>query len=197
MLGRALDPSGAGADIGTTMGWRDRDYAKWTDEERRRFYGSSSSAGYDHDWPRVSPTRRGGVLRPGAALAVLATVCIALGQLPLNHPLVPAFHFTLRGSGGTSPAPILTPSAPIAPITGPSTAAVGTRLVLHGSAPEGNGVVTVEGSYDGGQTWLPLASVSSTNGSYAATITLTQRGVLQLRILTANGTSAVGSITVQ
>jgi hypothetical protein len=154
------------------MGWRDRDYAKWTDAERRRFYGFGS----------ISPRR--GVLRPGAGLAVIASLAIALGQLPLHHPLVPALHI-----GGTA-----SPVAPVRTITGLSTAPVGSSLSLHGPAP--SGVVTIEGSYDSGRTWIVLSSTQSIDGTYSTNLSLTKRGRLAIKILFSDGSTANGSVVV-
>jgi hypothetical protein len=156
------------------MGWQDRDYAKWTDHERRRYYGFGS----------VSPRR--GLLRPGAGLAVLASLAIALGQLPLHHPLVPALHF----GGAIAPR-----ASSVGTISGVSTATVGSHLTLHGSAPAG--AVTVQGSYDGGRTWTTLSSVQSIGGTYTATVQLAQRGDLSLKVIYANGSTATGSVVVQ
>ena len=104
------------------MGWQDREYAKWTDEERRRFYGFGS----------VSPRR--GILRPTAGLAALASLAIALGLLPLRHSL-----FSTPLTGGTH---ALSAPANVATIGGPSSATVGSTLSLNGPAPDG--MVTVE-----------------------------------------------------
>jgi hypothetical protein len=186
----------------TTMGWRDRDYAKWTDEERRRFYGTGDS-GYGAARSSYGTGPGQGLLfgsrvgvAPGAFLAVIVSllVTLALGQLPRSHPLIPALHFTLPGlSGAASPGVI----RPTGTINTPSTATVGSTLTFHGTAPPSNGPVTVEGSYDGGQTWQTLSSVESANGSYDATITLSQRGQLQIQIVLSDGSKSVGSLVVR
>src|SRR4051812_21913270 len=108
-------------------------------------------------------------MHPGAWLAVVASLAIALGQLPLHHPLVPALHF----GGAVAPR-----SPSVGTIDGPSTAAVGSSLTLHGPAP--TGPVTVQGSYDGGQTWTTLSSIRSVGGTYTTTVRLTQRGDLSM-----------------
>jgi hypothetical protein len=169
------------------MGWRDRDYAKWTNEERRRFYGSGPTfTGRD---PARRSTRIG--LRPGAWLAIVVAVVIALGQLPRHHPLIPALHFGSRASS-TPPS-----TAPVGRITGLSTATLGSTLSLHGSAPLPDASVQIEGSYDSGRTWKILSAVRSSGGAYAARIALKRRGSLALKIVFANGSSAVGSIFVR
>jgi len=177
------------------MGWRDRDYAKWTDEERRRFYGSgtgpSTFGGYDGSRRATG----GRVFRRGVGPAILVSgVVLALGHVPSSHPLIPALHFRLPGLGSAAaPAAV----RPTGTISMGSTAEVGSTLTFHGTAPPGDGRVTIEGSYDGGHTWQTLSSVVSTNGSYAAEIALTQRGLLQIRILFADGSQSVGSLVVE
>lgn len=75
------------------MGWRERDYARWTDEERRRFLGSTTLA------RAGSPSTRrasSGLVAPGVSFAVLASAALlAAGHLPRNHPLIPALNFKL------------------------------------------------------------------------------------------------------
>ena len=165
------------------MGWTERDYAKWTDEERDRFYGRPSSPG----GPRSSRIFRG-----GAGLAVFASaVVFGLGHFPVRHPILPLLHFTLPGSHSSADA-----TRPVGTISLPATAAFGSRLAFHGTAPPGNGPVTVEGSYDGGETWQTLSSVGSVDGGYAAEITLNERGTLQIRIRLADGSEAFGSLVV-
>jgi hypothetical protein len=181
------------------MGWRDRDYAQWTDEERRRFYGSgATSAGSRPDvFGGHEGSRRGTggrVFRRGVGPAIFVSgVLLALGRFPTSHPILPSLHFRLPGVGDTAtPASI----RPTGTINTPGTATLGSTLTFHGTAPPGNGPVTVEGSYDGGQTWQTLSTVDSVGGSYTAQITLNQRGFLQLRIVFADGSRAVGSVTV-
>jgi hypothetical protein len=167
----------------TNMAWTDRDYAKWTDEERDRFYGQGSVGA------RRSP---GVVLRRGVGWAIIASaVLFGLGHFPSGHPILPVPHFSLRGSHSSTAS-----TRPVGPISMPSTAALGSTFTFRGTAPPGNGPVAVEGSYDGGQTWRTLSTVSSANGSYAAEITLRERGTLQIRIRFADGSEAVGSLVV-
>src|SRR5262249_28756414 len=152
-----------------TMGWQDREYAKWTVEERRRFFGHDSRPNN----PRPSPfgpfgppqsTGQNGVLRRGVGPAILVSgVLIALGHFPASHPILPMLQFRLPGLSSAAPNEI----RPTGTINTPGTATVGSTLTLNGAAPQGNGPVTVEGSHDGGQTWQTLTSVTSANGSYS------------------------------
>jgi len=170
----------------TAVGWRDREYAKWTDEERNRFLGSGM--------PNLShPSRaRGGLIRPGAGLAILVTaVLLALGHFPTSHPIAPTLRFRIPGLS-EAPPPIRTSGT----IEGLTSAALGSTLSLRGAAPKGNGPVTVEGSYDGGRTWQTLSTVDSNDGGYAAQVSLNRRGTLEIRIVFADGSQATGSVTV-
>lgn len=176
------------------MGWQDRDYAKWTDEERRRFLGSGSPR---FDGPRTAPRPGGSLLRPGAGLAIVVTAgIVTLGQLPAGHPLLPRLHFGIPGLTTAAPA-LQAPVTQTGTISGPGTAALGSTLTLRGSAPPATERVTVEGSYDGGRIWLVLSTTQSANGSYATQIVLNRRGLLRLKILFANGASTVGSVLVR
>src|SRR5690348_12417003 len=116
-----------------TMGWRDRDYAKWTNEERRRFYGSGDS-GYRATRSSYATGPGQGRLfgprigvAPGAFLAVIVSllVTLALGQLPRSHPLIPALHFTLPGVSGAAPPGAIRPTGTI---NTPGTATLGSTL---------------------------------------------------------------------
>lgn len=180
-----------------TMGWRDRDYAKWSDEERLRFYGSGASAGSSQNVlagyegsPRETRNR---IFRLGVGPAILISgLLFAAGHFPVGHPILPFLHFTIRAPHSSATRIRATET-----INTPSTATVGSTLTFHGTAPGGNGPVTVEGSYDGGKTWETLSSVRSANGSYAAAITLDQRGPFQIQIVFSDGSKAVASLVVE
>jgi hypothetical protein len=166
------------------MGWTERDYARWTKEERERFYGGGAAG---------SNVTAGCVFRRGIGPAVLASgVLFAVGHFPTGHPILPFLRFSAPASRSS-----VTLIRPTGTIDTPSTAPVGSTLTFRGSAPPGDGPVTVEGSYDGSQTWQVLSSVGSADGTYAAQITLGQRGLLQIKILFADGSQSVGSIAVE
>lgn len=180
------------------MGWRDRDYARWTDEERRRFYGSTSGSGDARrtSYPagpgqgRLFGSRVG--VAPGALLAVIVSLLVALllGQLPRSHPLLPALHFNLTRHG-TSP-----PGATTGVISLPANLTVGSFLTLRGQLPPGEtGTVTVEGEY-GNSSWQVLATVPATDGSYGARVAVNQRGILHLRVTYPDGRQALGETQV-
>ena len=182
------------------MGWRERDWAKWTDDERRRFYGSSRGSGYPTAGSSYSTRPGQGRLfgsrvgvAPGAFLAVIVSLlaALALGQLPRSHPLIPGLHFTLPGRSSTSP------TARTAAISLPNSLPLGSFLTLHGDLPAGEtGTVAVEGAYVR-PPWYVLARVAATNGSYEARINLTQRGLLHLRVTYPDGQRSVGAVRVK
>lgn len=170
-----------------TMGWRDRDYARWTPEERQSFLGPGAVRAH-----RIRPARS--ILARPRTGTVVVVVCalFALGQLPAGHPLVPALHVNLAGThipflSQPSPGPNNT-------IGAPGTASTGSFLDVQGTAQ--SGPVTVEGSYDG-TTWQILASAIVDNGTWVASIPITQRGTLHLRALRPDGSQEVGTVSVQ
>jgi len=188
------------------MGWRDRDYAKWTDEERRRFLGGTAAT--PTSLPRGDTHLRGkaprpsrNIFAPGAGLAIAASAAIiALGHFPTGNPIVPALQFSLP-SIQAHPTP--TPQTPVTPQTPqvstiqlPSTAQVGSFLTLYGQLPAGEtGTVSVEGSYAQGP-WSLLAAVPATGSSYSARVQLTTTGLLNLRITYPDGHTSAGDLEV-
>jgi len=182
------------------VGWRERDYARWTDAERRRFLGTNE-ARRSRRLTYSTPPRQNRLFRtgprihlaPGAGVAVIVSLAAAvlLGQLPHSHPLVPALHFTILGfttvvaarSTGTISLPTGVPP-------------VGSYLTLHGQLPAGEiGTVTVEGA-SGGQPWQLLASVPTANGFYEARIALDQPGLLRLHVTYPDGYRSTGEVRV-
>jgi hypothetical protein len=106
------------------MGWRDRDYAKWTDESVSATRGTGTAVGSGSRPPRS------GMLRPGVGAAVLASATL----FALGHFL----HFRLLDLGNTAAAGSVRPPGTI---NTPSTAALGSKLTFDGSPPAGNGPV--------------------------------------------------------
>ena len=162
------------------MGWRDRDYARWTEDERRRFFGSSA--------PRI------GVVQ-GAFLAVIVSaVLFLLGHVPYNHPLIPALHFTIPRPPRLAHA--RSSSTALGKIGLARSAQRGSFLTFHGQLPSGeSGTVSVDGTYRR-PPWQLLAAVPAQAGAYAARIHLTRAGLLHVRITYPDGHRSVGSIRV-
>jgi len=178
------------------MGWQQRDYARWTDEERRRFLGSGGSAPA-RAGSATGETRR--FFRAGVGVAVAASAALfALGHFPRNHPLVPALNFAIPkiGPGSSSPARATADRDSVGRIRLPTRARVGGFLTIHGQLPTDEaGTVSVEGAFSR-PPWRLLAAVASTSGSYRARIQLTRLGLLHLRVTYPDGHRAVGSMRV-
>lgn len=173
------------------MGWRDRDYAKWSDEERRRFLGVPARA----PEPFGSASGRT-VLRPGVGLAVAVSATLfALGQLPRSHPILPALHINLP-SIHRSRNPTAIERASIGSIHLPARAARGSFLTITGQIPSGEaGTVSIEGAYVR-PPWHLLAAVPSHGQSYTARIHLNRTGLLHLRVTYPDGGRSVGKMKV-
>jgi hypothetical protein len=170
------------------IGWRDRDYARWTDEERRRFFGSPGSVA-----PSGRTSRRGRMCAHGAGWAVGASaVVFALGFVPRGHPLLPALHFRIPVSRHSTTA-----AEPRPRLTGPRLVRRGSFLTFHGRVPAGHeGAVVIRGSLDEGP-WRTLAIADGNGGTYRARILLRRRGGLRLRVLFRGGVEEVGSVRVR
>ena len=176
------------------MGWKDRDYAKWTNEERSRFLNAGGSA--------PSRAGRGPAVTGGVAAAVAVSAALfVLGHFPGGHPLVPALHFSLPSpsSGAATPSPIglgLAPR-PTVRLTGPKVVPVRSFLTFHGPVPSGDeGTVRILGSLDG-RSWRTLAVADGSSGSYLARIGLNQRGSLRLRLMFRDGAEATETVRVR
>jgi hypothetical protein len=183
------------------MGWRDRDYAKWTDEERRRFLGSSATAASS---PRATGTTTGAsrarsprsVFRAGTGLAIAASAGLfALGQLPRGHPLLSQLHVPLPALRHLGQKPAAAPT--VTRIALPRSAAVGSFLALQGQLPAGeSGTVSVEGA-SVRPPWHLLAAVPAKDGAYTARFQLTRKGLFHLRVTYPDGHRSTGQIRVR
>lgn len=178
------------------MGWRDRDYARFSDSERARFLGTSSA--------RSTAGRRTGRTVSGALLAAVAlsAALFGVGHYPASNPIVPALHFSLHSIGSSirpaSAPPIATPALrPIVTIAGPKTVRVHSFLTFRGSVPAGDeGTVRVFGRLNH-RPWRTLAVVDGSSGSYVARIAADTRGRLAIRIVFRDGARAAETIRVR
>lgn len=82
------------------VGWQDRDYAKWTNKERRRFYGSSSGSGsVRRSSYSVGPGQgrlfgsRGRFLGRSTTRWAVALVVLVVGVLVLPHITIDGRHY--------------------------------------------------------------------------------------------------------
>jgi hypothetical protein len=172
------------------MGWRERDYAKFTEEERQMLYDSSTQ----------SPASTGpgsGAFRAGVGgvgLAVFASASLfLLGQLPRGHPIIPALHVGPPHLGHKAAVP---PPVP-ARLRAPRVVRVGAGLTITGTVPPNlNGTVRLRGDWGSGQ-WRTFAMSTAANGSYSLAMRFNRRGVLKLRVRAAGQTLALGTIRVR
>lgn len=172
-----------------TMGWRDRDYAQFTESERDAIYGGSRAT------TRVSaPSHGRSLFKPGVGIAIAVSAGLfALGHLPRGHPLIPALRLNLPRltSGGARSAQTL-------PLNVPSTAPYGSVLTLSGTAPNATaGVVVASGQWNGGG-WNTVASAPlAADHSWSLPVSMNQHGMLSLKVSLSGGDNFVGSVYVQ
>ena len=206
------------------MGWRDRDWAKWTDEERRRFYGSSSSSGFtaarrakwtDEErrpfYGSSSPSGftaarsyrtgsgQGRLFGPRVGLLpgfFLAVIVSLVVALALGQ--LPRSHPLIPSLHFTLPSlSSAPPAAENSTISLPHSLPFRSFLTLHGQLAAGEmGTVTVEGAYIR-PPWRLLAAVPAANGSYQARIPLNHKGLLHLRVTYPDGQRSVGEVRVR
>jgi hypothetical protein len=199
------------------MSWRERDWAKWTKEERRHFYGLQASGGFGTDtgstsepvFGRTPVSRRRSRSGNGTAwFGLLATVAVALF---LAHDL----GFSLPGGGNSTVSPLTVGGLPLAPnpvptaarsspapapryirMRGPSSVASGAYMTTTGTLEPGvSGPVLVEGRWSAGP-WYRLASTTAAGGTYRVRYLLSRRGVVHVRIALPDGNYAVTIIRV-
>jgi hypothetical protein len=168
------------------MGWRDRDYARWTPEERHRFFGGSGNG-------------RKPVIAGGAGFAAAISLgLLVLGQVPSGHPVISALHFDVgpRSTARMSLPRFRSASAALPLIAGPTVVEAGTSADFGGQTPRtGNGQVTIRGSLDG-TTWETLAVADGSSGRYVATISFRTPGTLVLHAQFTDGEVATWTVRV-
>jgi hypothetical protein len=188
------------------MGWRERDWAKWTDTERQRFFGTGRST--SHAPTRSSPKAFGKRRTRREALAVLMLIAgvAAYHSGTLNRspqPIVipttsgPARKLSLRlphtYPTSTAPAP---PSPRYTTMSGPSSVPRGAYMTVTGTLPAGeSGPIVVEGQWESGP-WYELASTNASNGEFRVRYTLPRRGIVHVRLALPDGDYLARSIDV-
>src|SRR5918911_986729 len=171
------------------MGWREREYARFTREERERFYGADAV-------PRRRASGRA-THASGAGLAVAVSgLLFLLGQVPNGHPIVPALHFRLPGVARAS-----SPHAPhrrVLPLRLPAVGAVSSSLTIRGQVPGYAGrLVLVEGRWNR-HRWVALATARiGRRGAFRARFRLTRAGTLRVRLTYPDGTTSVGALRLR
>jgi hypothetical protein len=200
------------------MGWRDRDWAKFTDEEWRALIGRRSSRnlppsheGASHrtvstSVPRRRTKRAGGrrALRTIGLLVfcVAATAAILGGMIVTGH--VPgansqpnaATPITLHPVASVPPVVDRTLPPRVTRITGTRLLDYGGSLTLSGHHTPTSGTISVRGRWGSG-AWITFAVASASRRSYSFRIPLTHRGVLHLRVVYPDGSSSVGTYQVE
>lgn len=170
------------------MGWRDRDYALFTDDERKAYYGTGSAA------PAPRSAGHGIGIRRGAGVAIAASAAIfALGHYPPGHPLVPQLELSV-------PIPARPKVQPVhrhLQLTLPTTAALGSGVTISGDVPGyARRTVMLESSANGDPWRLLSTAQTDAGGLFQTQITYSERGTIRLRLTYPNGDTAVGTVTV-
>lgn len=187
------------------MGWRERDWAKWTDGERQRFFGTARSTSLA---PTQSGAKAGGKRRTRETVAalVLIAAAVAYHSGALNHSTQPTVSPTSRGHiptpylrlphtspTSTAPAP---PSPRYTTMRGPSSVPRGTYMTITGTLrPSESGPIVVEGQWESGP-WYVLASTNASSGGFRVRYTLPRPGIVHVRLALPNGDYAVRTIHV-
>jgi hypothetical protein len=174
------------------LGWRERDWAKLTDSERRALWGLSRPAaglrkGRRHG-DRALRLRAGA----GIAIAVSATL-VAAGHLPQGHPLLPALHVPLP----TSAQAVVPQERPrFVRMRGPRTVRVGALMTNSGVVdPSVSGPLLVQARWKP-HAWKTLGGTYVKDGEYRVSYRLKHRGIVHVRISLPDGTFAIATIRV-
>jgi len=200
------------------MPWEERDWAKWTDEERDRYLGTSGSGSGSSERPLVGGSRLNRRLSRGQTILAFALIAAFLGftvhkglkQYPWSsngqaQPLVLPSANPTRILRGQAPAGKHTPQVPrSAPTTErvpmsdmPSTLRRGTYVTTRGTlGSDVSGVVIVEGRWGTGP-WYRLATAPVKNGIYRVRYLLDRAGLVHLRIALPDGSFLVATTRIR
>jgi hypothetical protein len=176
------------------VGWRERDYARFNEDERRRFFGTSAAGA-----PRATGPSGVGFARGAGAAVLVSAILFGLGQLPRQHPLVPALHFKVSIPGHATPANAGAPTLPKPrPFVLPTHMPAQGKLIVTASIRGYAGrLVTLEARWNR-RPWRTVGVRRlGVSGKVHFPVRLTHRGVLRLRLTYPNGQSAVGRTAVR
>ena len=166
-----LTATGGIVRVRITVGWRERDYARFNESERRVFHAGGRA---------TSRSVAGGF---GLAFAVTVSLALVLvGQFPRGHPLVPGLGFRIPGIG-SSHSHIAT-----------SAAHYGGTETFRGTTSQ-DGAVEADGSWNGGP-WELLATGAAAQHAYMVSFPITNHGTLAVRIKLPGGREADGTVLV-
>jgi hypothetical protein len=171
--------------------WQERDWAKWTDEERDRYLGSSVRRG----GTTRPPVRRSGLNRPvrkRQAILVFAAIAAFVAYAVHNGLKLPNRSVIEPSSSAAKIAP---PKR--IPMTGlPTTLRRGTYVTSRGTLGRNvSGPVIVEGRWGRGP-WYRLASANATRGTYRVRYLLDRPGFVHLRIALPDGNYLVATTRI-
>jgi hypothetical protein len=176
-----------------SVGWRDRDWARFDESERRVLYGSKALRG--------STNREYGLRLLAVGVAAVAATGVALGQFPRHHPVVPAFAFNLPHIGGSRFVASQVGRGQTIVLGGPSVVSRGGTYTFRGRTGGVNtvritGGVVARGRWNGG-AWKVLARTKTdARGSYTLALKLTRLGVVDIRISTPDGYISTKTVRV-
>ena len=183
------------------MGWRERDWAKWTDEERARFLGSSGAM-------HPAGGRRAGGVAPGGSgfnrrlskgeivVALLVALAVAgyLAHRELQRHQSQPSASSIRVQA--APPPSHMPAIQHDPLQLPPSLRAGTYVTTSGTLGTNvGGPVIVEARWRKGP-WLRLATANVANGAFRVRYLLSNRGRVHIRIALPDGNYLVGSSDV-
>ena len=188
------------------MGWLERDWAKWTDAERRRYLGTTRST--SRRPARVSSkavSRRRPRREFLAALVLIAAVAVQYGGA-LEHSSHPTASISFSGSvprsnrllRNTSPTSTtaMPPSPRYTTMNGPSSVTRGTYMTVTGVLHPGeSGPIVVEGQWESGP-WYELASTHASDGGFRLRYRLARPGIVHVRLALPDGDYAAKTIDV-
>jgi hypothetical protein len=200
------------------MPWQERDWAKWTDEERNRFLGTSGTRrGGGAKRPPAGGSRRNRPPAGGSGLnrrlsrseTLLAFAAIASfigygvhkasdGQSQrLELPTPDLTSVPRSPNPATKPPPAARVPAPKhRSMQLPSSLRRGTYVTSSGTLGTNvSGIVIVEGRWGSGP-WYRLASANATNGAYRVRYLLDRPGLMHIRIALPDGNYVVGSVRI-
>lgn len=171
------------------MGWRERDWARFTDAEFDAIYGRSPRpvSAQHRTW---APPRSRTLLAPGAGLAVVVSAVVLLaGQFPRTHPLLPALRIGTPSQSSTQRQ---------FPLNLPTSAPYGSTLTVNG-ADNGaaSGEVVAVGRWNGGPPTTLATTALAADRSWSLPIPMSQQGTLAVTIELPSGSTLVGSVLVQ
>gem|GEM_PF-5099362 len=188
------------------MGWQERDWAKWTDAQRQRFFETTRST--SHAPTRSSPKAIGKRRTRKETLAALILIAAAAAYYSgaLNHSAqrtisptssgparTPSLRLPHTSPTSTTPEP---PSPRYTTMSGPSSVPRGTYMTVTGTLPPGeSGPIIVEGQWESGP-WYELASTNASNGGFRVRYTLPRPGIVHVRLALPDGDYAVRTIDV-